>query len=77
MSVDTVCLRGDVCGEGIKVGGLELCSFAVGEDFLDDGVDAEEGGEGLLVGFVLAGFGFLGLVEELEVIEEDLAELFW
>jgi hypothetical protein len=38
-------------------------------------VDAEEGGEGLLVRLVLAGGGFLGLIEELEVLEEDLAEL--
>lgn len=76
MGVDAAGLRGDVVWEGVEVGGLELGGFAVAEDFLDDRVDAEEGGKGLLVGLVLAGFGFLGLFEELEVIEEDLAELF-
>lgn len=37
---------------------------------------AEEGLEDLLVGLVLAGGGFFGLVEELQFFEEDLAELF-
>ena len=76
MGVDAAGLRGDVVGEGVEVGGLDFGCLAVGEDFLDDGVNTEQGGEGLLVGFVLAGFGFLGLIQELEVIEEDLAELF-
>ena len=40
-------------------------------------MDAEEGGEGLFVGLVLAGGSFLGLVQQLQVIEEDLAELLW
>ena len=37
---------------------------------------AFEGGERLFVGLVLAGLGFLRLVGEAELVEEDLAELF-
>ena len=39
-------------------------------------MSAGEFGEDVFVGDVLAGAGFFGFIDELEVIEEDLAELF-
>ena len=62
-------------GQGVGVGGFELSGGAVFEQALDDLVVGREGGEGLLVGGVLAGFGFLGRGAELQEVEEDLAEL--
>lgn len=66
----------DVGGECVDVGGFEFGGFAPGEDVWDDGVSGLEGEEGLFVGFELSGFGFFGFVGEVEVVEEDVAELF-
>ncbi len=73
--VDAAGFQLDVIWEGIEVCGFQFRSLAPGKNFLDDGVHAKEGGECLLVGLVLAGFGLLRLVEEVQVVEEDLAEL--
>ncbi len=73
--VDAAGAGANVGGEGIDVGGFELSGLAVGEDVVDDGVGALEGGEGGFVGFVLASGGFFGFGGELEFLEEDFAEL--
>jgi len=76
VGVDASTVRLDVVGEGVDVGGLEFGGLAVGEDVGDDVVFVGEGLEGLLVGFELAGFCFLGLFDEFHFTEEDFAELF-
>ena len=76
MGVDAAGFRNDVVRQRVEVGGLEFGGFAPGEDVGDDRVFAFERGERLLVGLVLAGLGFLRLVGEAEVVEEDFAELF-
>ena len=64
MGVDAPGFRRDVRRQGVEVGGFELGRFPPGEDVGDDGVLAFQGGEGLLVGLVLPGFGFLRLVSQ-------------
>ena len=76
MGVDAAGGGLDVLRQGIDVGGLQLGDLAVFEDGIDDGMAARKRGEGLFVGLVLAGAGLLRFVDELEFIEEDLAELF-
>ena len=75
MGVDAAGFRDDVVGQRVEIGGLELGGLAPGEDVGDDRVLAFEGGERLFVGLVLAGLGFLRLVGEAELVEEDFAEL--
>jgi hypothetical protein len=76
MGVDAARFRNDVAGQCVEIGGLEFGGLAPCKDVVDDRVLAFEGGEGLFVGLVLAGLGFLRLVGEAELVEEDFAELF-
>ena len=63
VGVDALVVGGDVVGEGVDVGGLELGGLAIEEDVGGDGVVDGEEGEGLFVGFVLAGFCLFGFVD--------------
>ncbi len=65
----------DRLGQGIDVGALELRGLAVGEEVAHDLVFGGESGEGLLGGLILSGLGLLGLVVEVEALEENLADL--
>ena len=76
VGVDALVVGGDVVGEGVDVGRLELGGLAIEEDVGGDGVLDGEEGEGLLVGGVLAGFCFFRFVDQFEFFEEDFAKLF-
>ena len=76
MGVNAACRWHDVLWQRVEIGRLELGGFAPCEDVTDDRMLALKGAKRLLVSFVLAGLGFLRLVDEAEVVEEDFAKLF-
>ena len=45
------------------------------EHFRNDGMERREGDEGLLIGGILAGLGFLRVLDQREFAKEDFAEL--
>ena len=63
-------------GQRVGVSGLEFGALAVFEETADDLVFRPQRDEGLFVGGVLAGTGFLRRVGNLQAIEQDFAELF-
>ena len=75
MSVEAAGFRHQVVGQGVQIGRFELGCLAPGKDFADDRMLALKGGKRLFVGSVLAGFGLLGFLVEVELSEKNLAEL--
>ena len=71
MRVDAPGFRDDVVRQGIEIGGLELRGFSPSQHIGDDWVLALQCGEGLLVRLVLAGFGLLRFISQIELIKKD------
>ena len=67
-------------GNGMRqrfdVGVVELGDLSVVEDVLNDGMQAHERLEDLLIGLILASGGLPGLVGEFEALKEHFAHLF-
>ena len=75
MSMDAVGHGVDGVGQGVDVSGFEFAQLAVLEEFGHDGMRVGKSCEDLLICGILPGPRLLRLFDELELIEENFAEL--